>query len=170
MFSGAFLIPYFICLFLCGVPLFFMEVSIGQFTSRSSATMWSICPWFKGDILRFVKVNAVFRSLSTIGVGWATIAVSILCAWYFNVLLGYAVFFVTQSFTLKPLPWSSCGNWWNTELCLDYNNESIADQFSSFLKWKRNSSKDVDLNLTYQDYYANYENRSWRSPSEEYFK
>ncbi|KRY75768.1 Sodium-dependent noradrenaline transporter [Trichinella pseudospiralis] len=46
--GGAFLIPYISFLILCGVPLFFLEASIGQFTSRSAATMWSICPIFKG--------------------------------------------------------------------------------------------------------------------------
>jgi solute carrier family 6 amino acid transporter-like protein 5/7/9/14 len=35
LFSGAFLIPYVIFLVLCGLPLFFMEVSYGQFASLS---------------------------------------------------------------------------------------------------------------------------------------
>lgn len=47
-FAGAFLIPYFLFLFLCGIPLFFMELSIGQFSSLSPISMWKFCPLFKG--------------------------------------------------------------------------------------------------------------------------
>jgi SNF family Na+-dependent transporter len=32
--GGAFLIPYIICLFLCGLPIFFFEVALGQFCSQ----------------------------------------------------------------------------------------------------------------------------------------
>ncbi|XP_046544145.1 sodium- and chloride-dependent creatine transporter 1-like [Haliotis rubra] len=47
--GGAFLIPYFCGIFLCAVPLFFLEVSIGQFSSRSAAHVWDMCPLFKGQ-------------------------------------------------------------------------------------------------------------------------
>lgn len=38
---------------------------------------------------------------------------------YYNVVMSYVVFFFYQSFTLGPLPWSSCNNYWNTPDCLD---------------------------------------------------
>lgn len=46
--TGAFLVPYLLMLFLCGIPLFFMETSLGQFASSGCITMFRIAPLFKG--------------------------------------------------------------------------------------------------------------------------
>ncbi|KAL1242537.1 Sodium- and chloride-dependent glycine transporter [Trichinella spiralis] len=143
--GGAFLIPYISFLILCGVPLFFLEVSIGQFTSRSAATMWSICPIFKG-------------------VGWATIVITLMVSTYFNVIIAYSLMFFFESLTMKALPWSLCGNWWNTENCLDYNNASIYESYMRYRSWERNHSA-----VDYEDIFSSFVNRTIRSPSEEYF-
>lgn len=48
-FSGVFLVPYFLILIVCGVPLLYMELSIGQFTRRGPiGALGQICPLFKG--------------------------------------------------------------------------------------------------------------------------
>lgn len=48
--AGAFLIPYFIFLFGSGLPVFFLEVIIGQYTSEGGITCWEkICPLFSGE-------------------------------------------------------------------------------------------------------------------------
>lgn len=49
MISGAFLIPYLICLLTGGIPIFFLEVGLGQFMSEGGITVWNICPIFKGN-------------------------------------------------------------------------------------------------------------------------
>lgn len=47
--AGAFLIPYFIFLFGGGLPVFFLEVALGQFTSEGGITCWEkLCPIFTG--------------------------------------------------------------------------------------------------------------------------
>ena len=46
--SGAFLLPYFIMVILAGIPMFFLEVSIGQFMSSGGIKVWNISPLFTG--------------------------------------------------------------------------------------------------------------------------
>ena len=46
--GGAFVIPYIIMLFLVGIPMVFMETSLGQFSSKGPVKIWGFCPFFKG--------------------------------------------------------------------------------------------------------------------------
>lgn len=46
--GGAFLIPYIVVLFIIGKPFYYMEMILGQFTSRSCVQIWSVSPAFKG--------------------------------------------------------------------------------------------------------------------------
>lgn len=48
--GGAFLIPYIIVLFLVGKPMYFMEMVLGQFTSRNNVRIWVVTPFMKGII------------------------------------------------------------------------------------------------------------------------
>lgn len=43
--------PYLLMLFLCGIPLFFMETCLGQFSSTGCLTIFRIAPLFKGNHL-----------------------------------------------------------------------------------------------------------------------
>jgi hypothetical protein len=46
---GAFLIPYIIMLIFGGLPLFYMELALGQFQRCGCLTVWKrICPALKG--------------------------------------------------------------------------------------------------------------------------
>lgn len=45
---GAFLIPYFICLAVMGIPLFYLELCFGQFASLGPVKIWIINPALKG--------------------------------------------------------------------------------------------------------------------------
>jgi hypothetical protein len=60
---GAFLVPYLLMLALCGIPLFFMESTLGQFASTSCITLFRICPLFKGNIIWHPEIqNFLFKS------------------------------------------------------------------------------------------------------------
>lgn len=50
--GGAFLIPYIIMLIICGMPLFFMELALGQHMSLGPVSSWAaICPIAKGMLI-----------------------------------------------------------------------------------------------------------------------
>ncbi|CAF3666325.1 unnamed protein product [Rotaria sp. Silwood1] len=108
--GGAFIIPYFCTYFLIGTPLAFLEMSIGQFTSRGAAAAFKMSRMFKG-------------------LGWSTTINSFLCSIYYNVIIAWILFYFFASFRSK-LQWSDCGNWWNTERCanpeiLNFSNSTI---------------------------------------------
>ncbi|XP_076054339.1 sodium- and chloride-dependent GABA transporter 1-like [Oratosquilla oratoria] len=96
--GGAFLVPYLLMLLMVGIPLFFLESAIGQFSSSGCLTIYSVCPAFKG-------------------IGYANILVTLIASTYYSVVIGYPLIFLFHSFTSK-LPWASCSNPWNTIQCV----------------------------------------------------
>lgn len=47
--SGAYLVPYSILLFIIGIPLFFLELAVGQKIRRGSIGVWNyVCPSLGG--------------------------------------------------------------------------------------------------------------------------
>ncbi|NWX89561.1 SC6A5 protein, partial [Nothoprocta pentlandii] len=46
--GGAFLIPYLMMLALAGIPIFFLEVSLGQFASQGPVSVWKAIPALQG--------------------------------------------------------------------------------------------------------------------------
>jgi hypothetical protein len=49
-FLGVFLIPYTLMVLLAGIPLFYMELSLGQYHRQGAITTWGrVCPLFKGQ-------------------------------------------------------------------------------------------------------------------------
>lgn len=95
--GGAFLIPYLVMNVVAGLPLFLIEMSLGQFSSSGLVKVWRLCPLFKG-------------------VGFGMLIVSVLLAPYYNMVIGWALVFLVNSFT-AVLPWSHCCNEWNSADC-----------------------------------------------------
>nr|CDS30294.2 sodium:chloride dependent neurotransmitter [Hymenolepis microstoma] len=112
--GGAFLIPYFISVLVTGIPMFFLEVSVGQLMSRGGIEAWEIIPLFKG-------------------VGYAGTFILFCLNSYYNVILAWISFYLFASMQ-RTLPWSSCGNAWNTANCVDSNsNTSVIPAFNTTL-------------------------------------
>ncbi|CAI9584975.1 unnamed protein product [Staurois parvus] len=89
--GGAFLIPYTIMLALAGLPLFFLECSMGQFSSRGPISVWSVVPLLQG-------------------VGVTMVLITTLVCIYYNVIIAYSLYYLFASFQ-RVLPWSDCFSW-----------------------------------------------------------
>lgn len=48
--TGAFLVPYLLFMVIAGMPLFYMELALGQFNREGAAGVWKICPVLKGSV------------------------------------------------------------------------------------------------------------------------
>lgn len=55
VFTGVFLIPYVLFIFLGGIPIFFLEIALGQFMKAGSINVWNIAPLFKGLLYIFMQ-------------------------------------------------------------------------------------------------------------------
>ena len=93
--GGVFLIPYFIFLFLVGIPLFFLELNLGQYTSQGAITCWKMAPIFKG-----LGISMTFAS-------------ALLCI-YYNMIIGYSIYYLVLSLRIK-LDWTECDYAWATK-------------------------------------------------------
>lgn len=60
--GGAFLFPYLIVLCIIGRPLYFLEMVIGQFSSRNSIDIFDISPIFRGNHSSHKTKNLVGNS------------------------------------------------------------------------------------------------------------
>ena len=58
--TGAFLIPFILMLFLIGVPIFMLEISLGQFCNLSPLNVFKISPILKG----FSNIPSFFLNLN----------------------------------------------------------------------------------------------------------
>ncbi|CAG0880902.1 unnamed protein product [Darwinula stevensoni] len=115
--GGAFLIPYFLMLIVCGIPLMLMELAVGQYTRRGPIQgLARICPIFKGGWDGFGVAATLSEVGFALGVGFGTVVMSFLLSTYYNVIIAWALYFMFNSFR-SELPWSDCSNLWNSRLC-----------------------------------------------------
>lgn len=60
--QGAFFVPYVIFFICCGIPVFFLETALGQFTSEGGITCWrKVCPLFEGEKTHTWYVSSSMR-------------------------------------------------------------------------------------------------------------
>uniref|UniRef100_A0A8B9H8F8 Transporter n=1 Tax=Astyanax mexicanus TaxID=7994 RepID=A0A8B9H8F8_ASTMX len=156
--GGAFLIPYLIMLGLAGIPIFLLEVSLGQFASQGPVSVWKAIPALQGC-------------------GIAMLIISVLIAIYYNIIMCWTLYYLFASFTsLKDfLPWTFCNNVWNTVECKDQHmlrldsciirDRNVSSVKNTTFCLSANAAGNLSrlLNITT-------ENRTYVSPSEEYFK
>ncbi|XP_008203185.1 sodium- and chloride-dependent transporter XTRP3 isoform X2 [Nasonia vitripennis] len=87
--GGAFLIPFFVMLILEGVPLFLIELGLGQRMRQGALGVWNtIHPWLGG-------------------IGIASCIVTFFVTLYYNVIITWCFYYLFNSFR-EPLLWSEC--------------------------------------------------------------
>ncbi|XP_071771487.1 sodium- and chloride-dependent glycine transporter 2 [Centroberyx gerrardi] len=154
--GGAFLIPYLTMLGIAGIPIFLMEVSLGQFASQGPVSVWKAIPALQGC-------------------GIAMLIISVLIAIYYNIIMCWTLYYLFAS--LKgSLPWANCRNEWNTVECKDKDmllldtcilrDRNITSIKNSSFCLSANAVGNLTklLNMTVDG------NKTYVSPSEEYFK
>uniref|UniRef100_A0A7N8WHX5 Transporter n=1 Tax=Mastacembelus armatus TaxID=205130 RepID=A0A7N8WHX5_9TELE len=103
--GGAFLVPYLLMLVVLGIPLLYMELTVGQYMRRGPVhALANVCPLLKG-------------------VGMASVAISFIMCTYYNVVITWALYYLFSSFQ-APLPWQNCNNTWNTPHCTAHATNS----------------------------------------------
>ncbi|XP_072283128.1 sodium-dependent neutral amino acid transporter B(0)AT2-like [Pyxicephalus adspersus] len=87
--GGSFLLLYFLLLLIIGIPLFFLELAAGQRIRQGSIGVWK------------------HISPRLAGIGFASCVVCTFVALYYNVIIGWSLFYIFNSFQY-PLPWENC--------------------------------------------------------------
>ncbi|KAF7692145.1 sodium- and chloride-dependent transporter XTRP3-like [Silurus meridionalis] len=87
--GGGFLIPYILMLFLEGIPLFYLELAVGQKMRL-------------GSIGAFTSISPYLG-----GVGFASVITSIYLCLYYNVINAWSFWYLFHSFQ-SVLPWAQC--------------------------------------------------------------
>ncbi|XP_011189038.2 sodium-dependent nutrient amino acid transporter 1 [Zeugodacus cucurbitae] len=90
--GGAFVIPYIIVLFLVGKPVYYMEMLLGQLSSRGSIKVFDFSP-----IMR--------------GVGYGQVFATAIVSTYYATLMAITLRYLIES-CYPTLPWSYCREEW----------------------------------------------------------
>merc|ERR1712165_137668 len=167
-----FLIAYVVCLLVSGLPLFFLELSLGQWAG-------------KGPLKLFGRMAPASK-----GLGYGMLIISFLVVIYYNMIIAWTLFYTVAGLSAE-LPWQYCGNttltspdcfqrdqelacfnasdsstFWNKtctpvhQLCTHFNFTDIGERDESMRLTCNNGTHDIDLNNVYARV----------SPSEDYFK
>ncbi|XP_067945019.1 sodium- and chloride-dependent glycine transporter 1-like [Watersipora subatra] len=131
--GGVFLLPYILCLTLFGVPLFYLELAIGQYASLGPIRLWRVSPIFKG-------------------VGYGVVLTCMLTAISYNVTVAWATYYFFASMQ-KVLPWSLCPMDVLKQNCKNLttfhiNNTDYEGQIDETTPLNEVSPLNIDVNLT----------------------
>uniref|UniRef100_A0A182QLZ8 Transporter n=1 Tax=Anopheles farauti TaxID=69004 RepID=A0A182QLZ8_9DIPT len=122
--GGAFVIPYIIVLLLVGKPVYYMEMIIGQFSSRGSVKVYDMAP-----IMR--------------GVGYGQMLSTTIVTTYYASLMATTLRYLFDSFQ-SILPWAVCADSWAGS-CIPSgsSNASIANDLNGTVLANRTSSAEL---------------------------
>ena len=105
--GGSFLLPYGIMLFFTGLPLFFMELALGQYSGAGPTRLY-------GRLAPIMK-----------GLGFGMLGVTFFISIYYNVIIAWSIHYMFSGMA-STLPWSNCCDF-NTTLCKNPENVTCPD-------------------------------------------
>jgi len=111
--GGAFIIPYVLMLLVLGLPVFFLELSIGQYASL-------------GCIALFDRLSPLFK-----GLGWGMSMVNCYILTYYTVVVAWAIHYLYSTLASIPsgvLPWSYCDKAWASDNCVNITTTNATSQ------------------------------------------
>lgn len=117
--GGTFLLPYVICAICGGIPMFFMEIALGQSQQLAGIGIWNIIPKFRG-------------------LGYSSAVIAFLCNCYYIMVLVWALFYFIQTISVfdeanQNLPWSDCSDL--------YDNYGLSENISCL------ATKSIDVSV-----------------------
>lgn len=117
--GGAFVIPYLIVLLVIGKPVYFLEMALGQFSSRGSVKVFDCVPAMRG-----------------VGVG-QVVSIAIV-ATYYSSLMALTLSYFADSFK-SMLPWSYCKEEWGS--CIP----SLHEEKGANMTWSNETQSSAEL-------------------------
>lgn len=116
--GGAFLVPYFIMLFIQGLPIFYLELAIGQRLRKGAIGVWQ-------------QVNPYLA-----GIGISSAVVSFIVAIYYNTIISWCLLYLFHSIE-SPLPWADCPKrFYPNNMTYDLEPECVASSPTQYY-WYR---------------------------------
>ncbi|KAI3379371.1 hypothetical protein SNEBB_005464 [Seison nebaliae] len=100
--GGAFLLIFLLLMIIVGIPINFLELALGQFSSQGPVNVWKLAPLFRGLGIAALICNGI------IGL-------------YYNVIICYSIFYMIASMRSIP-PWIGCDHIWASKNCVDTSN------------------------------------------------
>lgn len=128
--GGVFLVAYFTLVLLIVIPMIILEVSVGQFTGKSTYKAWKLVPIMRG-IGMTGPILMFFNNL------------------YYPVLLAWALRWMVAGFSTES-PWISCENTWNSDTCFSIVGKQSFNETNVTLLEMNNTEveRNIDLNET----------------------
>ncbi|KAK0078527.1 hypothetical protein PV326_009302, partial [Microctonus aethiopoides] len=133
--GGSFLIPFILVLIIMGLPIFYMELCIGQYTGL-------------GPVQAYRRMAPAFG-----GLGVCTLVVIGLITIYYMVIVSWTLFYIFVSFNPNP-GWAYCNNDFNTARCYSGLEDKLCQTTNSstiFFNKTCMAISDICANLGYDN-------------------
>ncbi len=112
--GGTFLVPYFFMLVFVGIPLFYMELALGQYAGV-------------GPVQLFERMAPLLT-----GLGYCQCGITFLIAIEYNLILAWVLYYLFAGFSTE-LPWEKCGE--NRLLCREIRGSNATENFCDECVW-----------------------------------